>query len=173
MDHYNIPEVAGNYAGDHPVEAATIISDGAIVALDVSGNALDAASTVTGIAIGRADGGVDNSAGAAGALKVRVKRGVFSLALDTTHPPTKADIGKRVFMTAPDTVSNLITETCRGGILLGFATDGRALVDFNIVRRLAALTTTTGTMGAAADLAAVKAEGENIGDDVRAIYAEL
>lgn len=38
---------------------------------------------------------------------------------------------------------------------------------------IAALTSTDGTMAAAADLAAVKVEGEKIGDDVRAIAAAL
>lgn len=38
---------------------------------------------------------------------------------------------------------------------------------------IAALTSTNGTAGAAADLAALKAEAENIGDDVRAIAAAL
>ena len=35
------------------------------------------------------------------------------------------------------------------------------------------LTSTNGTMAAAADLAAVKVEGEKIGDDVRALHALL
>lgn len=139
MDSYNIPELPGSYAGDHPVAAATIIPAGALVALNAAGNALKADSTVTGFAIGRAEEGVDNSAGAIGDKTVRVKRGVFSCALDATNPPNKAHIGGRVWVTAPDTVSSLNTVTCRGGILLGFDGAGRAIVDFNVSNKTAGL----------------------------------
>lgn len=139
MDQYYIPEIPGSYAGAHPVAASTIIPDGALVALDASGNAKAAASTVTGHAIGRAEVGVDNSAGAAGDKMVLVKRGVFSCALDATNPPNKSHVGGRVWVTAPDTVSSLNTVTCRGGILLGFDGAGRAIVDFNASTKTAGL----------------------------------
>lgn len=42
-----------------------------------------------------------------------------------------------------------------------------------VVAGLAALTSVDGVMAAAADLAAVKVEGERIGDDVRALHAKL
>jgi len=173
MSHYNFTELPGAYAGDHPVAAAAVISDGALVALDAAGNAQDAASTVTGFVAGRAEAGVDNSAGLAGAKTVRVRRGVYALPLDPTNPPTKAHVGKMVYAITPDTVAYV--GTCRAGKLLGFDSAGNAIVDTNHARKGTTVTlgSTNGTMGAAADLAAVKAEGELLGDDVRAIHAAL
>jgi hypothetical protein len=110
-DLYNIPEMPGNFAGEHPVAAATNIGEGAIVALNAAGNAVQAASAITGHAIGRAVFPVDNP-GAIGAKTVRVQRGVFSLALDNTNPPNKTHVGGIVGFTAPDTVSSVLG-TCR------------------------------------------------------------
>ena len=172
MDHYNIPEYPGDFSGAFPVAATTTIPDGGIVAIDSAGHAVAAASTVTGYAVGRAFGGSDNSAGLAGATTVKVKRGIFGLALDATHPPGITNIGQRVFMTAPDTVAT--QGTCRGGILVGFDPSGLAIVDFKAARALPpTLASTNGTMGAAGTVAALAAEGENIGDDVRSIAAWL
>jgi hypothetical protein len=67
------------------------------------------------------------------------------------------------------------TPSSYAGILLGFDPEGRAIVSVDGTRKAVAvtLTSTNGTMAAAADDAAVKAEGEKIGDDVRAIHAAL
>lgn len=129
MDHYLISEHPGAYAGKHPVAADTVISDGGLVALDSSGNAVDADSTVTGFVQGRSSGGADNTGGAAGDVEVLVQRGVYGLELDDTNPPTKAHVGRWVYATAPDTVAN--KGTCRAGILLGFDESGKAIVDTN------------------------------------------
>lgn len=137
MDHVNIPILPGNYAGDHPVAAATTIPTGALVALNAAGDAVPAASAVTGHIIGKAEAGVENP-GAAGAKTVRVIRGIFSCALDTTNPPTKANVGMRVYGATADSVANLTGGiTCRGGILLGFDDAGRAIVDFTFVTKSA------------------------------------
>lgn len=129
MDFYELPEIPGDYAGDHPVAAATTIATGATVILNAAGNALEAKSTNTGFAVGIAEQGVDNSGGSIGDKTVRVRRGVFSYALDSTNAPTKVHIGAAVYFTAPDTVSSLNTVTSKGGILLGFQPNGRAIVD--------------------------------------------
>lgn len=173
MDIYQFEELPGNYVGLHPVAAATIIVVGGLAAIDAAGNALPAASTVTGHVGGRAETGVDNSAGAAGDLTVLLKRGVYALQLDATNPPTKAHVGKQVYAITPDTVA--YTGTCRAGRLMGFTDDGRAIVDTSQARSGPAvvLTSTNSTFAGAADLAAVKVEGEKVGDDVRAIYAAL
>jgi len=47
------------------------------------------------------------------------------------------------------------------------------LVPAKLIGNAVVLASTNGTAGAAADLAALKAEAENIGDDVRALYAAL
>ena len=136
-DVYNIPQMPGDFAGDHPVAAATNIGDGAIVALNAAGNAVQAATAITGHVIGKARGSVDNP-GAIGDKTVRVERGVFSLALDATNPPNKTHVGSIVGFTAPDTVSSVLG-TCRGGILIGFDGQGRALVDLNVTTKTAGL----------------------------------
>lgn len=138
MDIYNIPEMPGDYAGAHPIAAATIIAEGAIVALNAAGNAVQAATAITGHAIGKAAAGVDNSAGAIGDKTVTIQRGVFSCALDATNPPNKTHIGGIVGFTAPDTVSSVLG-TCRGGILIGFDGQGRALVDLTVTTKTAGL----------------------------------
>lgn len=139
MDYYQIPEMPGNFAGEHPIEANTAIPGGGLVALNAAGNAVPASSSITGFALGIAEEGVDNTGGAAAAKKVTVRRGVFSCALDATNPPNKTHIGGRMWVTAPDTVSTLNTVTCRGGILVGFDTAGRALVDFTASVKTAGL----------------------------------
>lgn len=130
LDYYNIPEMPGHYAGAFPVEANTTIPEGGLVAINAAGNAVPASSSVTGVAVGIAETGVVNNPGAVGAKTVTVRRGVFSLALNNANPPGKANVGGRVWVTAPDEVSTLNTVTCRGGILIGFDGQGRALVDF-------------------------------------------
>lgn len=137
-DLYIIPEMPGDFAGDHPVAAATLIGEGAMVALNAAGNAVQAASAITGHVIGRAGAAVDNAAGAIGDKTVRVQRGVFSLALDPTNPPNKSHVGGIVGFTFPDTVSSVLG-TCRGGILLGFDEKGRAIVDLTVTTKTAGL----------------------------------
>jgi hypothetical protein len=136
-DIYNIPEMPGDFAGDHPVAAATNIGEGAMVALNAAGNAVQAASAITGHVIGKAVSAVENP-GAIGDKTVRIQRGVFSLALDSTNPPNKSHVGGIVGFTAPDTVSSVLG-TCRGGILIGFDEKGRALVDLTVTTKTAGL----------------------------------
>lgn len=138
MDHFNLPKVPGDHAGEHPMLNAVIIRTGAIVALNAAGNAVEAATAITGHAIGKCVEGKDNTAGAVGDLSVAVERGVFSCALDATNPPNKAHVGGRVGFTAPDTVSSVLG-TCRGGILIGFDGQGRALVDLTDSTKTAGL----------------------------------
>jgi len=181
-EYYNIPQLPGDFAGDHPVAATTEIPTNAAVALDASGNAIMATSTATGQVIGLAVEGVDNSGGSAADKTVRVKRGVFSFALDATAPPTKAYIGQRVWFTAPDTVGIDSTGTCRGGILLGFDGQGRAIVE-TVTKGIAPLTIgnanseigglTISASYAQAEVTALRDKCEELADDVRAIYAAI
>lgn len=138
MDHFNLPEMPGDYAGEHPVLAGVIIRTGAVVALNAAGNAVEAATGITGHAIGKAVAGVDNTAGATGDLTVQVKRGIPCCALDATNPPNKIHVGGLVGFTAPDTVSSVLG-TCRGGVLIGFDGQGRAMVDLTVTTKTAGL----------------------------------
>ncbi|MPZ57610.1 MAG: hypothetical protein GEU91_14145 [Rhizobiales bacterium] len=101
----NTPEAIGQ-VDEHPVLAATEIFAGSIVVLDAAGWAKPAV-TATGLVVaGRAEEQVDNSAGANGALRVRVKRGVFrygnSAAGDLI---AQADIGADCYLVDDQTVA--------------------------------------------------------------------
>jgi hypothetical protein len=173
MDFYDFPRHPGQFAGTLPVAANVVIDSGALVAVDSSGNAQNAASAITGFVAGRSQGGADNTGGAAGDKTVLVERGVFEPKQDNTNPVTKAHIGRMVYATAPDVVAH--TGTCRAGKLLGFSTAGLPIVDTTFARGgpQVTLASTNGTAAAAVDLNALKAESELIGDDVRAIHAAL
>jgi hypothetical protein len=173
MSFYSFAEHPGFFAGKHPVKADSVISSGALVAIDASGNAQDAASSVTGHVAGRAEDAADNSGGAAGDVEVLVKRGCYALQLDDTNAPTKAHIGRIVYATAPDTVASV--GTCRAGKLIGFDEAGFAIVDTNYAEKHVAVTlgSTNGSAAAAADLAALKTVTESVLDDVHAVKAAL
>lgn len=137
MTHYNIAMFPGESAGNHPLAAGAVIPTGGMVALDASGNANPAASTVTGHVIGLAVLGVDNTGGGAAALSVEVKRGICVLQQDASNPVTKAHMGKMVYAITPDTVA--YTGTCRAGMLIGF--DGTSPI---VDTRLGAAVATSG-----------------------------
>ena len=88
-----------NYAApvdcaSNPVAASTTIYRGSAVCLDSSGNAV-APSAATGlITVGVASAKVDNSAGAAGALKVSTRAGIYGFANSAAGDAiTAAEIG--------------------------------------------------------------------------------
>ena len=170
---YNLTEIPGEYSGKHPLAADAVIEIGGLVALNAAGNAVPAAAAVTGHVIGRASESVDNTDGDAGDKEVIVKRGIFGCANSATDTLAITHVGKMVYAETPDIVEH--TGTCQAGILLGFDEAGRPLVDTRLseLARQVTLTSTNGTAAAAADLAALKVEAENIGDDVRAIHAAL
>ena len=179
-DSYNIPQLPGTSTGKLPVAASTPIAIGGMVALNASGDAVPAASTVTGHVKGIATSGVDNSAGAAGDQNVELTRCVAVLQLDATNPPTKAHIGKMVYAITPDTVAH--TGTCRAGRLIGFdgtlpivdlasAIAGPAVTIGNTDGTIAALT--IGATYAQAEVQALRAACEVLGDDIRALVAGL
>lgn len=60
-----------------PVEGATKILQGSMVAINASGLAVPASTSTTLKVIGRAEATADNSAGAAAAIRVTVARGIF------------------------------------------------------------------------------------------------
>ena len=60
-----------------PIAASTTIFQGALVAVNASGLAVAGSVSTTLKAVGRAEETIDNSGGSAGALSVKVKRGVF------------------------------------------------------------------------------------------------
>lgn len=100
MTNYGIP-----LASSFDVAASTLIYNGALVALDSAGRAVNAAAGVVGPVVGVAMGTADNSSGAAGALKVRVRHGVFPFGNSGTAPVVRADLFTPVYAEDNDTVA--------------------------------------------------------------------
>jgi len=165
-----------------PVKAADKIFQGVMVAWDPANSRAqyaDPAMPATAIVIGLNVGDtVDNSLGLIGALKISPKAGVYRMASDGNL--TAAHLYQRVRVIDDHTVGVPAgTNADRfAGILLGLEGSGYAYILIGgaaAVRspQTVTLTSTNGTMAGAADDAAIKAEGEKIGDDVRAIHAAL
>ena len=159
------------------VAAATIIYAGTMVAKHASGHAAPA-STAAGLAgLGRAEATVDNSAGAAADLSIVVKPGVFAWNNSGNNALTIADIGKKVWVEDDNTVAGVTgTHGTVAGIFLGFDEDDDCWIDTRgNAGPVTAITdgTTNGAAAAAADLAALKAETELLGDLARALKGAL
>lgn len=102
-----------DYIEAYDVAAGATIEAGHMVALDSSGNAVTYAASADGTAyalrsvVGRCEETVDNSAGAAGDLKVRARIGVFRWNNDGATQAerlTKAHVGQTVFGEDSETV---------------------------------------------------------------------
>lgn len=163
-----------------PVAAATTIPAGVLVALDTSGNAVNASDAASLRVIGRAEETVDNSAGSAGDVNINVLRGIFKFANSGTAAVDANDKGKQCYVEDNQTVAETSTNYCKAGLVVDVESDG-VWVDTNYAHlatstftALAALTSTNGTAAAAsASLANLAAEAEKIGDDVRAVHATV
>ena len=89
-----------------PVAAATTIWAGALMVLDALGNAKPGAVATGLIAVGRAEEQVDNSAGAAADLTVKVRRGLYRWGnSSSTDEITKAEIGDACYIVDDQTVA--------------------------------------------------------------------
>lgn len=170
----NAPEHPGNIV-QLPVAAATKLLAGWLIALDASGNAV-AASDAAGLrVIGRAEHNSDNTDGAAGALTINVKRGVFRYANSATNAVDADDKGKVVYVEDNETVAETSTHKCKAGRVFQVDADG-VWVDTREAHQATAVVvdgTTNGAAAAAADLAALKTETELIGDTLRSTLSAL
>ncbi|HEY4247816.1 MAG TPA: hypothetical protein VGM64_13255 [Lacunisphaera sp.] len=159
-----------------PLAAATIIYLGTLVARDAAGRAVPASDTAGLRVIGRAEETIDNSAGAPGALSINIRLGCYKFDNSATQAVDADDIGKMAVVEDDQTVAETSANNVCAGRITGVESDG-VWVDtrqaFYGPRTLVALTSTDGVMAAAVDDAATKAEGEKIGDDVRALHASL
>lgn len=88
----------------YPVAAATIIYEGALVAVDASGNLVPGAISTTLKAAGIALETIDNSAGAAGDLKCEVVQGAARLI--NGNSMTKSAVGALCYIVDDATVSS-------------------------------------------------------------------
>jgi len=170
------PERAGEFVR-LPVAAATKIYAGSLVAEDSSGNAVPATDTAGLVAVGRSEQEIDNSSGAAGDQNIVIKRGVFKYANSSTYAIAQANVGQVAYVEDEATVATQSTHGVKAGRIIQIDADGGIWVDTRAIAQIAplavVLTSTNGTAGSAADLTALKAETEKVGDDVRAIYAAL
>ncbi len=91
---------------EHPVKAATRIFAGALVCLDANGYLAPGSTAVGLIARGRAEARADNSAGIAGAINGRVKKGTFRWANSAAADAiTRAEIGDPAYIVDDQTVA--------------------------------------------------------------------
>lgn len=111
MANYGAP-----LASSFDVAASTKIVAGALVALDANGRAVNAAAGVVGPVVGVAEFTADNTSGAAGAIKCRVRHGVFPFANSSGSPVVRADLFTPVYAEDNNTIatSNSGTLPCAG-----------------------------------------------------------
>jgi len=129
-DFYDFNKIPGEYAGKHPIAAATIIKVGGLTALDASGNLVMAGSAVTGFVNGRAAEGVDNSAGAAAAINTRIYRnGCAKLSVSGA---VITDIGQPVYATDDDSFVFLPVGAQFVGFVRRFVSSGVVEVEFDV-----------------------------------------
>ena len=101
----NSPKLEGDII-EQGVAASQLIYAGALVARNASGYLVKGATSTTLIGVGRADERVDNSAGAAGDKRVKVRKGTFRFANSaSTDQITIADIGKACWIVDDQTVA--------------------------------------------------------------------
>lgn len=97
-----------------PAAAAKKFFAGALGALDAAGRATPGATATTLKGLGRIETYVDNSAGAAGAVNVRIRMGCFRWANSTSGDLiTTADIGADCFIVDDQTVAKTNGGTTR------------------------------------------------------------
>lgn len=116
-----------------PVEAATKINAGTIVALNAAGNAVPGATSTTLKALGVAQAPADNSAGAAGDITVPVRRGVFALGNSAAADLiADSDYGTQCYIVDDQTVAKTSATNTRSvaGIVRGVAPSGDVWVEF-------------------------------------------
>lgn len=87
-----------------PVAAATKIWQGAIVVME-GGVAKSGKTGVGLVVLGITEETVDNSAGAAGDLKVTARRGCWRVANLAADPVTAADVGADVYLVDDQTIA--------------------------------------------------------------------
>lgn len=101
----NTPRRAGVQFND-PVAASTRIFAGSLLCLNAAGFAVPGSTSATLKARGIAEEQVDNRDGAAGALRIESRRGVFPFANSASADEiTRADIGNTAYIVDDQTVA--------------------------------------------------------------------
>jgi hypothetical protein len=113
----------------YPVKAATKIYAGSMVAVGADGFAIPAVNAANAIVVGVADKTVDNTAGADGALRVSVWRGVFLLKATSI---TQAMVGTVMYVVDDETFDDAVgAASIKAGRLIDYvsATSGWILIE--------------------------------------------
>jgi hypothetical protein len=122
----NTKEKLSEGVEDYPVKASTLVYQGSLVVIDAG--YLAPGRTATGlIAVGRAEERIDNSAGAAGAISGRVKRGVFKFGNSSAGDAiAQADVGADCYIVDDQTVAktNGSSTRSRAGKIVAVDSDG-------------------------------------------------
>jgi hypothetical protein len=119
----NTPQIGSGLVREIGVKANVKIYAGAIVVNDAGVAA--PARTATGlVAIGRAERTADNTGGSAGAIRVRVQRGVFGFKNQGDDAIVAADIGKDCYLVDDETVAKGSASNTRSIAGKVFAIDG-------------------------------------------------
>lgn len=112
---------------EYPVAASTRIYGGSIVCINTSGLATKGAVSTTLKAVGIADAQADNSAGAASAIRVKVRRGCYKFGNSaSTDLITLADVGADAYIVDDQTVAKTNGSSTRSvaGVIRDVDTDG-------------------------------------------------
>ena len=109
----------------YKVAAATQIYKGAIVSVNATGFLVPASDTAGTLVVGIANGNVDNTGGADGALSCLVQKGVAGLRADTT-PITQAEVGRAVMVQDDGNITTaaVATNDIAAGTLDSIGSDG-------------------------------------------------
>lgn len=110
-----------------PVAASVKVFAGSLVVRDSSGNARPGRVSTTDLGVGMAEEIIDNSAGIAGAERVRVQKGVFLFGNSAAGDAiTTADIGTDCFVVDDQTVAktNGTNTRCVAGKVFDVDADG-------------------------------------------------
>ena len=115
-----------------PIAGGALIRAGVLVAVNANGLAVEGKTEADLTYIGRSEQYVDNSAGADGAMSVRVRRGVaFKWANAADDAVTQASFGKPCFIEDNQTVAktngataNTAATRSQAGIVLGVDAEG-------------------------------------------------
>lgn len=123
----NTPEISGDFVV-LAVAAGVRIFAGSLVCIDNAGRAVPGGNAGAVRAIGRAEELADNRLGAAGAINVKVARGIFGWANSAAVPVTAADLHKLVYVEDDQTVRGDNVPNVPAGRVVAI-TDGYIFVD--------------------------------------------
>jgi hypothetical protein len=121
----NTKELVGDVL-ESPVKASTKIYQGSLAVID-AGYAAPGRTATGLVAAGRCELTADNSAGAAGAIKARIKQGVFKFGNSSAGDLiAQADVGADCYIVDDQTVAktNGTSTRSRAGIIVAVDSDG-------------------------------------------------